>query len=54
MAQQSLEAAELPITVGSTRDVVFQSDRPGYFEMQVPARLFGALVMLPITVVAPK
>ena len=53
-AQRTLTSADMPVTVGSIRDVDYQSDRPGYVEMQVAARLFGALVTLPITVVARK
>ena len=53
-AQQMLSLADRPLTVGSTFDVEYQSDREGYLEMHVSVRLFKALVMQPFTFVADK
>jgi hypothetical protein len=39
-AQVKSSTADLGIPVGSTCDVEYQSDREGYVEMQIPARLF--------------
>jgi manganese oxidase len=51
--QQTL-SADLPLTVGSTNDVEFQSDREGYVEMHVSARIFEGLVMQPFNFVPNK
>ena len=53
-AQRSLAQADLALTVGSTVDVEYQSDREGYVEMQLSAPTFEALVMQPINVVSPQ
>jgi FtsP/CotA-like multicopper oxidase with cupredoxin domain len=53
-AQRTLAQIDLALTVGSTLDVEYQSDREGYLEMQVPAPGFQAIVMQPFIVVAPK
>jgi FtsP/CotA-like multicopper oxidase with cupredoxin domain len=53
-ARQQTVAADIALTVGSTRDVEIHSDVAGNIELQVAAPLFGALVMLPIHFVAPK
>ncbi len=51
-AQQSFSPADLAVTVGSTYDVEYQSDREGYVEMQI--RSFEGLIMQPFNVVAAK
>lgn len=48
-ARQFPTPADMALTVGSTADVELQSDHETYVEMRVSARLFGAMVMLPIT-----
>jgi len=53
-AQQTLSQADVPITVGSTFDVEYQSDREGYVEMQVSAHIFKALIMQPLTFTSSK
>ncbi len=54
LTQRAPSPADMALTVGSTRDVEYQSDRAGYLEMQVSARLFGALAMQPIMIVTAK
>src|SRR4029077_1234985 len=49
-AQRRLAQADLALTVGSTVDVEYQSDREGYAEMQLSAPAFQALVMQPFDV----
>lgn len=53
-AQLTSSAADLAIPVGSTCDVEYQSDREGYLEMQVSARLFEGLIMQPFDIAAVK
>ena len=53
-AQRTLAQADVALTVGSTVDVEYQSDREGYVEMQVPAPGFQALVMQPFNFVSPR
>lgn len=53
-AQQVLSSADLPVTVGETDDVEYQSDREGYAEIHFSLRTFEALVMQPVNVVATK
>ena len=53
-AQRTLAQADVALTVGSTVDVEYQSDREGYVEMQVPAPSFQALVMQPFNFVSPR
>jgi FtsP/CotA-like multicopper oxidase with cupredoxin domain len=47
-------AADMGVTVGSTCDVEYQSDREGYVEMQISARGFEALIMQPFNFVSAK
>jgi manganese oxidase len=51
---RTFSAANLALTVGSTCDVEYQSDREGYAEMQVSARSFEGLIMQPFNFVAGK
>ena len=53
-AQRTLTRADLALTVGSTVDVEYQSDREGHVEMQVAAPTFQALVMQPLNFVSPR
>lgn len=53
-ARRMLAQADLALTVGSTVDVEYQSDREGYLELQVPAAGFQALVMQPFNFVSPR
>ena len=53
-ARQQLAAADIDLTVGSTRDVEIRSEVAGDMELQVVAPLFGAEVVVPIRYVAPK
>jgi manganese oxidase len=53
-AQLKSSAADMGLTVGSTRDVEFQSDREGYVEMYIAARGFEATIMQPFDIVSAK
>jgi manganese oxidase len=52
--QQRYSSEELLLPVGSTCDVVYQSDREGYVEMQISAPLFEAIIMQPFDFIAAK
>jgi len=54
VAQRTLAQADVALAVGSTVDVEYQSDREGYFEMQVAVPTFQALVMQPVNFVSPR
>jgi hypothetical protein len=46
--RRKASAAEMGVTVGSTCDVEYQSDRVGFAELQIFARGFEALIMQPL------
>jgi hypothetical protein len=54
MAQRKIGAAEMGVTVGTTYDVEYRSDRVGHVEMLVMAPAFEGLIMQPLDFVAPK
>lgn len=54
MAQRKIGAAEMGVTVGTTYDVEYRSDRVGHAEMLIAAPAFEALIMQPLDFVSPK
>jgi hypothetical protein len=53
-AQLKSSAADMGLTVGSTRDIEYESDREGHVEMRISAPGFEALVMQPFDIVSAK
>jgi hypothetical protein len=53
-AQLKSSAADIGLTVGSTRDIEYESDRDGHVEMKISAPGFEALVMQPFDIVSAK
>jgi FtsP/CotA-like multicopper oxidase with cupredoxin domain len=47
-AQRKTGPADMGVTVGTTYDVEYRSDRVGHVEMLIAAPLFGALIMQPL------
>jgi FtsP/CotA-like multicopper oxidase with cupredoxin domain len=54
MAQRKAGPAEIGVTVGTTYDVEYRSDRVGHVEMLITAPSFEALVMQALDFVSPK
>ena len=52
--QLKSSAADMGLTVGSTRDIEYESDREGHVEMKISAPGFEALIMQPFDVVSVK
>lgn len=54
MTQRHAGTAEMGVTVGTTYDVEYRSERVGHVEMLVAAPSFEALIMQPLDFVSPK
>ena len=53
-AQLKSSAADMGLTVGSTRDIEYESDREEHVEMKISAPGFEALIMQPFDIVSAK
>jgi manganese oxidase len=54
MAQRKACPAEMGVTVGTTYDIEYRSDRVGHAEILIAAPSFEALIMQPLDFVSPK
>ena len=54
LVQRASSMADMAMTVGSTCDVEYESDREEHVEMRISAAGFEALIMQPLDVVSPK
>ena len=54
VTQRKTGPAEMGVTVGTTYDVEYRSDRAGHAEMLIAAPSFEALIMQPLDFVSPK